>query len=115
MRASLATLVVVVLAACGSGHSARHSRPRADPTARPRASHNRAQTTSPPAPQALVTAETENRVLVVDLPSGRIARRVPLPPDPEDIATSRAGGVVIVVSSKAAKVTVLDRHSLRPI
>jgi DNA-binding beta-propeller fold protein YncE len=52
--------------------------------------------------------------VVVDLPRGRIAREVPLPADPEDIATNGAtGGLVIVVSSRAGKVTVLDRATLR--
>lgn len=63
-------------------------------------------------PQALVTDETQNKLLVVDLPSGRVAHSVPMPPDPEDIAV---GGVVVVVSSRAGKVTVLDRHTLRPL
>ena len=66
-------------------------------------------------PQALVTDETQNRLLVVDLPSGRISRSVPMPPDPEDIATSGNGGVVIVVSSEAGKVTILNRDTLRTI
>jgi DNA-binding beta-propeller fold protein YncE len=66
-----------------------------------------------PSPQALVTDEAQNRLLVVDLPSGRIARSVPVPPDPEDIATSGNGGVLIVVSSQAGKVTILNRDTLR--
>jgi DNA-binding beta-propeller fold protein YncE len=66
-------------------------------------------------PQALVTDETQNRLIVVDLPSGRIARSVPVPPDPEDIATSGNGGFVIVVSSQAGKVTILNRNTLRTI
>lgn len=66
-------------------------------------------------PQALVTDEAQNRLLVVDLPSGRIARSVQVPSDPEDIATSGNGGVVIVVSSQAGKVTILNRDTLRTI
>jgi DNA-binding beta-propeller fold protein YncE len=66
-------------------------------------------------PQALVTDEQQNRLLVVDLPSGRVVRSVPVPPDPEDIATSEHGGAVIVVSSRAGKVTILDRHTLKVI
>jgi len=68
-----------------------------------------------PSPQALVTDEQQNRLLVVDLPSGRIARSVPVPTDPEDIATSGNGGVVLVVSSQAGKVTVLNRETLQTI
>jgi DNA-binding beta-propeller fold protein YncE len=68
----------------------------------------------PAAPQALLTAETENRLLVVDLPSGRVAHEVPLPPDPEDIATTAPnGGLAIVVSSRAGEVTVFNLSTLR--
>ncbi|MCL2417710.1 MAG: YncE family protein [Conexibacteraceae bacterium] len=52
---------------------------------------------------------------MVDLPSGRIARSVPVPADPEDIASSGNGGVVIVVSSRAGKVTILSRDTLKVI
>jgi DNA-binding beta-propeller fold protein YncE len=69
--------------------------------------------TAPPRPQALVTAEVQNRLLVVDLPSGHVARRVTVPADPEDLATLGNGGVVVVVSSRAGRVTVLDRATLR--
>ena len=68
-----------------------------------------------PSPQALVTDEQQNRLLVVDLPSGRIVRSVSLPPDPEDIAASRNGGVAIVVSSRAGKVTILSGGTLKVI
>jgi DNA-binding beta-propeller fold protein YncE len=85
-------------------------------TPRPRA--NAISTTAARAlahPQALVTDEAQNRLLVVDLPRGRIAHSVPVPADPEDIAVSGDGGVVIVVSSAAGKVTILNRDTLRPI
>jgi YVTN family beta-propeller protein len=65
--------------------------------------------------QALVTDETQNRLLVVDIPSGRVVRHVPLPPDPEDVAAATVGGVVVVVSSAAGKVTLLNRDTLAPI
>ena len=68
---------------------------------------------APAQPQALVTDEAQNRLLVVDLPSGRIARSVSVPADPEDIATSGNGGVVVVVSSSAGKVTILNRDTLK--
>ncbi|HWD66100.1 MAG TPA: YncE family protein [Solirubrobacteraceae bacterium] len=64
-------------------------------------------------PQALVTDEAQNRVLVVDLPSGRLARRASLPPDPEDIASTGTNGVVVVVSTRMGKVVVLRRSTLR--
>jgi YVTN family beta-propeller protein len=63
--------------------------------------------------QALVTAETENRLLVVDLPSGRVVRRIALPPDPEDVsANGGACSTVVVVSSAGREVTVLDRETM---
>lgn len=68
-----------------------------------------------PSPQALVTDEQQNRLLVVDLPSGRMVRSVPVPPDPEDIAASGNGGIVIVVSSHAGKVTVLNGDTFKTI
>jgi DNA-binding beta-propeller fold protein YncE len=70
---------------------------------------------APAQPQALVTDELQNRLLVVDLPSGRLAASVQLPPDPEDIAASSNSGVVVVVSSRAGKVTVLKNDTLRKV
>jgi DNA-binding beta-propeller fold protein YncE len=120
-----ALLLIAPLAGCGGsravrmrdGSASRHGDPT--PTAT-RSTPTTATTTSARAsraapPQALVTDETQNRLVVVDLPSGRIARSLPLPPDPEDIATIGNGGVVIVVSSRAGKVTALSRNTLRPI
>jgi DNA-binding beta-propeller fold protein YncE len=62
-------------------------------------------------PQALVTDETQNRLLVVDLPSGRLVRRIAIAPDPEYVAVGH--GIIVVVSSRSARVTLLERHSLR--
>jgi YVTN family beta-propeller protein len=62
-----------------------------------------------------VTAETENRLLVVDLPSGRVVRRIALARDPEDVAAN--GGecnTVVVVSAAGRAVTVLDGETLNP-
>jgi DNA-binding beta-propeller fold protein YncE len=64
-------------------------------------------------PEALVTAETENQLAAVKLASGRVARRIALPPDPEFVAADRR--VVVVVSPSAGAVTLLHRSSLRPI
>jgi hypothetical protein len=114
-----------LLAACGGSGSHRHepARPRAaivasaKPTALPAPAVTRPVTRLPE--QALVTAETENRMLVVDLPSGRVVRRIPLPSDPEDIATAPAAwghGRLAVVSSPAARqVSLLEGASLRPV
>jgi DNA-binding beta-propeller fold protein YncE len=122
--------LVVLLSACGSGVSA--SRRPADPK-RPlkltgvvatsagspstgtsgSGAAARRRPASLPDPQALVTDEAQNRVLLVDLPSGRLVRWVSLPPDPEDIATTGDAGIVVVVSTRAGKVSVLRRRTLR--
>jgi DNA-binding beta-propeller fold protein YncE len=111
-----ALMLSALLAACGGSGShtttARTARPA---TVRVRAAAPKPHRASPPAPQALVTAETENRVLVVDLPSGRVVRRLAVAPDPEDIAAnSGACSSVVAVSAAAGKVTVLDRETLNP-
>jgi DNA-binding beta-propeller fold protein YncE len=115
LRALTTTGLIVLLSGCGSTHK----------TERPRSSHSSTRKASNTAtvarpsrlgsPHALVTAETENQLLLVALPSGRIARRVTLAPDPEDIATVGNGGVAIVVSSSAGTVTVLDPDTLHVI
>jgi len=124
MRAASPLLpLVLVLAACGAGHRApgHGSHPPAGRSHRPTARALAAATPATPIrrpsqpPQALVTDETQNQLLVVDLPSDRLVRRIALPAGPEYVATTGRGGVVIVVSSKAGKVTVLDRHTLRPL
>ena len=52
-------------------------------------------------------------MLVVGLPSGRVVRRLAMPPDPEDVAAdSGACSSVVVTSATAGKVTVLDRETL---
>ena len=72
-------------------------------------------TTRAPSPQALVTDETQNRMLVVDLPSGRIARSVPVPltrrtsPRPATAASSLSS------ARQAGKVTILNRDTLKVI
>ncbi len=113
MRAGLLTALAALAVGCGATRPA----PRPPTT---KVTGSTTTSTPPPAPrapspQALVTDETENQLLIVDLPSGRIARRVTLPPDPEDLAADPSRGVVVVVSSAAGEVTVLDRQTLRPI
>lgn len=110
----LAALVLALLAACGSDRPAKPVRvANIPPSGTSAPASPSPQSPSPQPPQALVTDETQNRLLVVDLPDGRVARRVPLPADPEDIGTSRGGGVAVVVSSSSGKVTVLARDTLR--
>ena len=113
-----ALTVSALLAACGGSGSHRTTRapaPAVTVAARttPRAAH---RSPAPrPRPQALVTAETENRLLVVALPSGRVVRRLAVAPDPEDIAAnSGACSSVVAVSAAARRVTVLDRETLNP-
>jgi DNA-binding beta-propeller fold protein YncE len=66
---------------------------------------------TPPHALALVTAETQNRLVVVDMATGQIKRSVALPADPEYVAVG--GRVIVVVSASAGAVTLLDRSSLR--
>jgi DNA-binding beta-propeller fold protein YncE len=63
-------------------------------------------------PVALVTAETQNSLLAIALPSGKVLRRLRMPADPENVAVVGAGHAV-VVSPRAGAVTVLSTPSLR--
>jgi DNA-binding beta-propeller fold protein YncE len=63
--------------------------------------------------QALVTAQTEDRLLVVDLRTARVVRRIRVPGEPTFVATIGRGGPVVVVSSAAGTVTLLSGRSLR--
>jgi DNA-binding beta-propeller fold protein YncE len=103
------------MAACGTGQGIRADRAASTKVAAAHIPASRSKRSRSPSPQALVTDEAQNRLLVVDLPSGRVRRPVQLPTDPEDLALTGDGGVVIVVSSSAGRVTVLDRDKLRPI
>lgn len=60
-----------------------------------------------------MTAETENRLLAVDLRSGQVRKRIALATDPENVAADVH--VAVVVSPHARTVTVLDRSSLRTV
>lgn len=120
-------LLAALLAACGG--SAKHpptptqaatvATPKLvllTPAARPTLA--KPEPKSEPRPgtdQALVTAETENRLLVVDLPSGRTVKRIALAPDPEDIAAGGNHGPIVVVSAAAGRVTLLAGGALRPL
>jgi DNA-binding beta-propeller fold protein YncE len=76
----------------------------------PAASHAAAQGGEP---VALVTAETENALLVVDLSSGDVVRRLPMPADPQNVETTRADDAAAVVSTRAGAVTLLSLPRLR--
>jgi DNA-binding beta-propeller fold protein YncE len=110
-----ALIVSALLAACGgSGQHTKHAGPRkAVAVAGPVAAAVARRRVPLPPMQALVTAESENRLLIVDLPSGRVVRRIALPSDPEDVsANSGACSTVVVVSAAGRKVTVLDRETM---
>jgi DNA-binding beta-propeller fold protein YncE len=110
----VATFVVLALVAgCGTtGRTARVDARRQ--IARAGSVHRRALRPQPPAPlQALVTAQDEDRLLVVGLPSGRLIHTVPIPGGPSYVDATR--GVVVVVSTGSGTVTLLDRRSLRTI
>jgi hypothetical protein len=62
-------------------------------------------------PVALVTAESLDQLIAIDLPSGRIVQRLRLPADPENVVTS--GRLAVVVSARAGAVTLLAPGSLR--
>jgi DNA-binding beta-propeller fold protein YncE len=64
-------------------------------------------------PVALVTAETQNALLVVDLSSGKVVRRLRMPTDPENVETTRANRAAAVVSTRAGAVTLLSLPRLR--
>jgi DNA-binding beta-propeller fold protein YncE len=64
-------------------------------------------------PEALVTAETENRLVVVNPKSGKIERRIRVAADPEFVAANQRAAVV--VSPSAGSVTVFALPSLSPI
>jgi YVTN family beta-propeller protein len=116
-RTTLAALIVsALLAGCGGSHKSTRT-PTPTTVVGPAAvvTQPRQPTKAPAREQALVTAETENRLLVVDLPSGRVVRRIPVAPDPEDLATEGHGGEIVVVSAAAGKVTLLDGETLRPL
>jgi murein peptide amidase A len=60
---------------------------------------------------ALVTVESQNRLLAVDLTSGRVVRRWSLPADPENVEAY--AGQAAVVSTNGGAVTILDTRALR--
>jgi DNA-binding beta-propeller fold protein YncE len=66
-------------------------------------------------PVALVAAETENSLVVVDLATGHVRRRITLAADPEYVDAEDKNGPVVVVSARAGAVTILDGRTLRPL
>jgi DNA-binding beta-propeller fold protein YncE len=118
-RSSPIVLLAITVAAatvaggCGASPAAPRSR-AARSAAAP--DHHRAVRHTPshanrrltePAPVALVTAQTENQLLMVSLPGGRILRRVTVPGEPGYVAALGPGGTVAVVSAQPGAVTLL--------
>jgi DNA-binding beta-propeller fold protein YncE len=62
-------------------------------------------------PVALVTAETENQLIAVSLPDGKVLRRVAVAADPENVVANQK--VALVVSPGSGAVSVLDARTLR--
>jgi protein MpaA len=75
----------------------------------PRSPARRAMATRKPL--ALVTVESENRLLAVDVASGHVVRWWNLPADPENV--DAYAGLAAVVSTKAGTVTTLNTDSLK--
>jgi DNA-binding beta-propeller fold protein YncE len=110
MRRVLLSVVIggFLLAGCGGGSpQTTASKPAVSASTAPAARKQ------PPRQLALVTAETRNRVFVVDLRTGRIKGRLTIADDPEFAATGRGGAVV--VSPGSGSVTLLDPDSMRPV
>ena len=61
-------------------------------------------------PVALVTAETENQLLAVALPSGGVEKRLKMPADPQNVEANNS--VAVVVSTRAGAVTLVDTQRL---
>ena len=118
-RMALPALTVSALLAACAGSAQHQKTPQHAATFSPPATvaSTAPASTAPappaPSPEALVTAETENRMLVVALPSGRVVRWIPLPADPQDI--SAGSDTVVVASAAAGKVTMLAGAPLRPV
>jgi DNA-binding beta-propeller fold protein YncE len=108
--------VCLGLAGCGASAQTKPT-PAASDGAKPaKASASTPSRKKPPARlhlQALVTAQTEDRLFVVDLPSGRVVRRVAIPGSPEYVAATAS--VIAVVGTDSGTVTLLNRRTLRAI
>lgn len=61
----------------------------------------------------LVTAETENQLIAVSLPGGRIIHRFHLAADPENVDAGPKGRIAVVVSTRGRAVTLVDAKRMR--
>ncbi len=122
--AAITTSLIVgaVVAGCGGTTATHRDRPTHDhvPIAAPavatrpdRHPHTTGERRFPSPPLiALVTAQTQDRLLAVALPSGRVVRSVTVPGGPDYVAAEGAGGPYVVVSA-AGSVTLLSGPRLR--
>ena len=62
-------------------------------------------------PVAIVTAEQQNAVFAVELPSGKVLRQASVAADPQNVAIGR--DAIVVVSPATGTVTLLDPRTLR--
>jgi len=62
-------------------------------------------------PIALVTAESQNQLLAVDVRSGKVVRRLRMPAEPENVEAY--AGQAAVVSARAGAVTFVDPRTLK--
>ena len=123
---SAAVLMVAALGGCGGG--AQHRRHVLRPVAHLRAIIPVAIARQPPkaaatrAPEALVTAETRNRVIVVNLLTGGVVRRIPVPGGPEYVdgavtlgaVSSPQAGAVSIIAGPRWHVTRADEGFATP-
>ncbi len=119
-------LMVAALGGCGGGAQQRHHLRR--PVAHRRAIVPVAVTGRPPraaatrAPEALVTAETRDRVIVVNLRTGGVVGRIPVPGGPEYVGgvvtlgavSSPQAGTVSIIAGPHWHVTRADRRFATP-
>jgi DNA-binding beta-propeller fold protein YncE len=64
-------------------------------------------------PVALVTAEAQNQLLVVDLSTGHVIQRLRMPTDPQNVETTPTNDAGAVVSTRGGAVTLLALPRLR--
>jgi DNA-binding beta-propeller fold protein YncE len=64
-------------------------------------------------PVALVTADTESRVVALDVADGRVLRSIPTLPGPRSIEAAGGGSAAVVCHTALAAVTIVDTARLR--
>jgi DNA-binding beta-propeller fold protein YncE len=110
-HAGCALILAALVAGCGGAadHRRRLPQPPRLVATRPAPAATRpAPATKRPAlprPEALVTAETENRLLIVDLRTGKVLARTALPAGPQYVVAEP--GLAVATSPRAGEVTLL--------